>query len=91
MILGLFFDYEKGKLGVFELMDVKQYAANILGRKADSRRVTACIRPRGSKLKKPPYACSRLRLVAARSLIPRLTDIIEARTHSFRVGAYGSQ
>ncbi len=31
----LFFDYEKGKLGVFELMDVKDYAARILGRKAD--------------------------------------------------------
>jgi predicted nucleotidyltransferase len=31
----LFFDYEKGKLGVFELMDVKKYAATILGRKAD--------------------------------------------------------
>ena len=31
----LFFDYEKGKLGLFELMDVKEYAASILGRKAD--------------------------------------------------------
>jgi predicted nucleotidyltransferase len=31
----LFFDYEKGKLGVFELMDVKEYAASILGRRAD--------------------------------------------------------
>ncbi len=31
----LFFDYEKGKLGLFELMDVKDYAASILGRKAD--------------------------------------------------------
>ncbi len=31
----LFFDYEKGKLGLFELMDVKDYAARILGRKAD--------------------------------------------------------
>src|SRR2546423_10213014 len=29
----LFFDYEKGKLGLFELMDVKEYAARILGRK----------------------------------------------------------
>jgi len=27
----LFFDYEKGKLGLFELMDVKAYAADILG------------------------------------------------------------
>ena len=31
----LFFDYEKRKLGLFELMDVKEYAAGILGRKAD--------------------------------------------------------
>ena len=31
----LFFDYEKGKLGLFELMDVKAYAAAILGRKTD--------------------------------------------------------
>src|ERR1017187_4784073 len=31
----LFFDYERGKLGLFELMDVKEYAANILGRKID--------------------------------------------------------
>jgi len=31
----LFFDYEKGKLGLFELMDVKEYAAGIIGRKTD--------------------------------------------------------
>jgi uncharacterized protein len=31
----LFFDYEKGKLGLFELMDVKETAARILGRKTD--------------------------------------------------------
>lgn len=31
----LFFDYEKGKLGLYELMDVKEYAAHILGQKAD--------------------------------------------------------
>ena len=31
----LFFDYERGKLGLFELMEVKEYAASILGRKAD--------------------------------------------------------
>jgi uncharacterized protein len=31
----LFFDYEKGKLGLFQLMDVKEYAASILGRKTD--------------------------------------------------------
>jgi predicted nucleotidyltransferase len=31
----LFFDYEKGKFGLFELMDVKEYAASILGRSTD--------------------------------------------------------
>ena len=31
----LFFDYERGKLGVFELMDVKEETSRILGRKAD--------------------------------------------------------
>jgi len=31
----LFFDYEKGKLGLFELMDVKERAAEILGSKTD--------------------------------------------------------
>jgi uncharacterized protein len=31
----LFFDYQKGKLGVFELMDVKEYAGRILGHKTE--------------------------------------------------------
>jgi uncharacterized protein len=31
----LFFDYEQGKLGLYELMDVKEAAARILGRKTD--------------------------------------------------------
>jgi hypothetical protein len=31
----LFFDYEKGKFGIFELMDVKEHAVLILGRKTD--------------------------------------------------------
>jgi predicted nucleotidyltransferase len=31
----LFFDHEKGKLGLFELMDLKERAADILGRPAD--------------------------------------------------------
>lgn len=31
----LFFDHERGKLGLFELMDVKEVAARILGRKTD--------------------------------------------------------
>jgi predicted nucleotidyltransferase len=33
--VGLFFDYERGKLGLFELMDVKEQTSRILGRKAD--------------------------------------------------------
>jgi predicted nucleotidyltransferase len=31
----LFFDYQKGKLGLFELMDVREIAAQILGRRTD--------------------------------------------------------
>ncbi len=31
----LFFDHEKGKLGLFEVMDVQERAAGILGRPAD--------------------------------------------------------
>ncbi len=31
----LFFDYEKGELGLFELMGVKERTSEILGRKAD--------------------------------------------------------
>ncbi len=31
----LFFDYEEGKFGLFELMDVKDAAARILDRKTD--------------------------------------------------------
>ena len=31
----LFFDYKRGKLGLYELMDVKEQTSRILGRKAD--------------------------------------------------------
>jgi uncharacterized protein len=31
----LFFDYQKGRFGLFELMDVKEAASRILGRRAD--------------------------------------------------------
>jgi predicted nucleotidyltransferase len=31
----LFFDYDKGTLGLFQLMDVKEYTSRILGCKAD--------------------------------------------------------
>ncbi len=33
--IDLFFDHEKGKLGLFELMDVKERTVSILGQKAD--------------------------------------------------------
>jgi predicted nucleotidyltransferase len=33
--IDLFFDHEKGKIGVFDLMDVKERAAGILGLKTD--------------------------------------------------------
>jgi len=33
--IDLFFDYERGKLGLFELMDIKEQASRILGHKAD--------------------------------------------------------
>ena len=33
--IDLFFDYERGRLGLFELMEVKEAAAKILGRKND--------------------------------------------------------
>ena len=31
----LFFDYEKGRLGLFELMEIKERTSTILGRKTD--------------------------------------------------------
>ena len=31
----LFFDYDRGQFGLFALMEVKELASNILGRKAD--------------------------------------------------------
>jgi uncharacterized protein len=33
--IDLFFDYHKGKLGLFELMDVKAFTASILGHTTD--------------------------------------------------------
>ena len=50
--MDLFFDYEKGKLGLFELMDVKEQTSRILGRKADIDRVltTRSVHKNGSRL-----------------------------------------
>jgi len=71
----LFFDYEKGKLGLFELMDVKVYAASILGRKADimSRDSLHKVLREKNRIDGDPRV-----LMVARSLVPRLTDIVEA-------------
>jgi predicted nucleotidyltransferase len=33
--IDLFFDYQEGKFGLFDLMDVREYASRILGREAD--------------------------------------------------------
>lgn len=33
--IDLFFDHERGRLGLFQLVDVKERAASILGRKTD--------------------------------------------------------
>jgi uncharacterized protein len=33
--IDLFFDYQKGKVGLFELMDVREIATQILGRPTD--------------------------------------------------------
>src|SRR5471030_1683436 len=54
----LFFDYQKGKLGVFELMDVKACAADILGVKADIPPATTCTNGYGRKSKPQPCAYS---------------------------------
>ena len=71
----LFFDYEKGKLGLFELMDVKEYAAGILGRKADimTRDSLHKVLREKIEINGGPRV-----LMVARSLVPRLTDIVEA-------------
>ncbi len=75
----LFFDYEKGKFGLFELMDVKEYATNILCRNADIRPATACIRHCEGKLKLGPSACSSDR---ALTHSPPDGHIRSDRTHS---------
>jgi hypothetical protein len=33
--IDLFFDYQEGKFGLFDLMDVREYASRVLGREAD--------------------------------------------------------
>ena len=71
----LFFDYEKGKLGLFELMDVKEYAAGILGRKTDIMTRDSLHKMLREKIR--INGGPRV-LMVPRSLVSRLTDIVEA-------------
>ena len=69
----LFFDHEKGKLGLFELMDVKERAASILGGKTDDAQQSA------SPVKKADRRSRRADLLMTKRIVaPRLADIIEA-------------
>ena len=54
----LFFDHEKGKLGLFELMDVKERTASILGHNADIMTRNS-LHPRLRKrIENQPCSCS---------------------------------
>ena len=71
----LFFDHPEGSLGLYELMDVKEAAARILGRKADimtRRSLHPVLRA------KIEFFGAASVLMAARSPTPRLADIIQA-------------
>jgi hypothetical protein len=69
----LFFDHEKGKLGLFELMDVKERAASILGGKTDDAQQSA------SPVKEADRRCRRANFLMTELIVaPRLADIIEA-------------
>jgi uncharacterized protein len=81
----LFFDYEKVKLGLYELMDVKEQASRILGRKADI--MTRDSLPQGSAIADRSDGAAGV-LMAASSPVPRLTDILDAieRIHAEMAG-----
>jgi predicted nucleotidyltransferase len=71
----LFFDHPVGSIGLYELMDVKETASRILGRKADimtRRSLHRVLRDR--------IEASALQVfwMTKRSPVARLTDIIEA-------------
>jgi len=73
--IDLFFDYEKEKLGLFELMDVKEAAAKILGRKTDIMTrdsIHKVLRQRIEAAAVPVFQCP----IAPHS--PHLDDIVEA-------------
>jgi hypothetical protein len=54
----LFFDHPEGSLGLFELMDVKDAAQRILGRKADIMTRRSLHGFCGRRSKPPPNKCS---------------------------------
>src|SRR5438270_9156856 len=60
----LFFDYEKGKLGLYELMDVKEETSRILGRKADIMTRDSLHKVCGRGSKHRPCKCSDGRVVS---------------------------
>jgi uncharacterized protein len=74
----LFLDHQRGELGLFRLMDVRDTAARILGpqhRHHDTGQPASCAAGADRSLGAASL------LVQAPSPIPRLTDIIEAITH----------
>ena len=73
--IDLFFDHEKGRLGVYELIDVKECAASILRRTVDiydAGQLTPCREKADRGLRTARV------LMSGRDLSPRLIDIIEA-------------
>jgi uncharacterized protein len=54
----LFFDHAKGQLGLYELMDVKERAQKILGRRTDIMTRASLHPVFAKKTKKLRYACS---------------------------------
>lgn len=70
----LFFDHPLGSLGLFELMDVKNAAARILGRQTD-----IMTRRRLHPVLRGGIEASALQVLMGKpSPVPRLTDIIDA-------------
>jgi predicted nucleotidyltransferase len=53
----LFFDHEWGKLSLFDIMEVQEVAARILGCDTDVMTAAACTRPYGTVSKIPPCRC----------------------------------
>ncbi len=69
------FDYDQGALGLFQLMDVKERASTILGRKADIMTRDSLHKLLRERIEAGGGTCA---LMAAGLLVPRLTDTAEA-------------